>query len=116
MRDAGLDQPVIVQTARGGIETVVEAMRAGAVDFCVKPVSMERLKISIQNALKLGAMEEAVAKIRKSTNGTFTFDDMIGDSAAMTKVTKLGKRAATSTIPILIEGESGVGKEVFVIK
>ncbi len=113
MRDAGLDQPVIVQTARGGIETVVEAMRAGAVDFCVKPVSMERLKISIQNALKLGAMEEAVAKIRKSTNGTFTFDDMIGDSAAMTKVTKLGKRVATSTIPILIEGESGVGKEVF---
>lgn len=113
MREAGLDRPVIVQTARGGIDTVVAAMRAGAVDFCVKPVSMERLKISIQNALKLGAMEEAVAKIRKSTNGTFTFDDMIGESVAMAKITKLGKRAAASSIPILIEGESGVGKEVF---
>jgi DNA-binding NtrC family response regulator len=49
--------PVIVQTAHGGIEVVVSAMRAGAVDFVVKPASAERLQVSIENALKLGALE-----------------------------------------------------------
>ncbi|NRB29109.1 MAG: sigma-54-dependent Fis family transcriptional regulator [Rhizobiaceae bacterium] len=105
--------PVIVQTSKGGIETVVSAVRAGAVDFCVKPVSMERLKVSIQNALKVGAMEQVVQKIRKSSQGTFTFDDMVGSSPAMERAKKLGQRAADSNIPILLEGESGVGKEVF---
>lgn len=112
MREAQIDRPVIVQTAQGGIDTVVSAIRAGAVDFCAKPVSPERLKVSIQNALKLGAMEDAVSKIRKSSTGTFTFADMIAESPVMQKVVQLGQKAAASNIPILIEGESGVGKEV----
>ncbi len=112
MRNERLDRPVIVQTAQGGIETVVNAMRAGADDFVVKPVSPERLSVSIGNALKLGAMEVAVQKIRKTSEGTFTFDDMIAQSAAMEKVVRLGERGASSNIPVLIEGESGVGKEV----
>ena len=112
MRDLELQRPVIVQTSQGGIDTVVSAMRAGAQDFVVKPASPERLKVSIQNALKLGAMEDVVQKIRKTSSGTFTFADMIGSSVAMEKVVRLGERAAASQIPILIEGESGVGKEV----
>ena len=51
-------------------------------------------------------------KARKSAEGIFSFSDMIAESEAMTKVVQLGERAAASTIPILIEGESGVGKEV----
>ena len=112
IRELEIDCPVVVQTAEGGIDTVVAAIRAGAYDFCVKPVSIERLKISIQNAMKLGAMEDAVQKIRKTHNGTFTFNDMIAESVLMAKVINLGERAATSNIPILLEGESGVGKEV----
>ena len=54
------DLPVIVQTAQGSIETVIKAMRAGADDFVVKPVSPERLKISIQNLLKVNALTEEV--------------------------------------------------------
>ncbi|MEP1207583.1 MAG: sigma-54 dependent transcriptional regulator [Rhizobiaceae bacterium] len=113
LRENQLALPVIVQTSKGGIDTVVAAVRAGAVDFCVKPVSMERLKISIQNALKVGVMEQVVQKIRKSSQGTFTFTDMIGASPAMEKAKQLGQRGAGTSIPILIEGESGVGKEVF---
>ena len=75
--------PVIVQTSQGGIDTVVSAVRAGAVDFCVKSVSMERLKVSIQNALKVGAMEQVVKTIRKSSHGTFIFDDMVGSSQSV---------------------------------
>ncbi|MEN0040539.1 MAG: sigma-54 dependent transcriptional regulator, partial [Pseudomonadota bacterium] len=112
MREHGLTQPVIVQTSQGSIDTVVSAMRAGACDFCVKPVSFERLKVSIANAMKFEVMESAVRRVEKTGNGTFTFDDMIASSPAMDRAMGLGRRAAASTIPVLIEGESGVGKEV----
>lgn len=108
----GFTKPVLVQTAQGGIDTVVGAVRAGAVDFCVKPVSFERLKVSLQNALKLGEMENAVRRVQKSKAGSFTFDDMIAASEPMERVINLGLRAADSKIPVLLEGESGVGKEL----
>jgi DNA-binding NtrC family response regulator len=104
--------PVIVQTAHGGIETVVGAMRAGAVDFVVKPLSPERLQVSIENALKLGALEGEIARMKRTVAGTLTFRDIITKSAAMERVIRLGERAAASQIPILVEGESGVGKEL----
>jgi DNA-binding NtrC family response regulator len=104
--------PVIVLTAQGGIETVVKAMRAGADDFIVKPASPERVQVSIQNALKLTALSGEVSRLRKTTSGKFGFGDLIGDSSAMQEVVALGERAAQSNIPILITGESGVGKEV----
>ena len=104
--------PVIVQTAHGGIDTVVNAMRAGAVDFVVKPASAERLQVSIENALKLGALEGEIARMKRSATGTLTFRDIITRSPAMERVIRLGQRAAASQIPILIEGESGVGKEL----
>jgi DNA-binding NtrC family response regulator len=104
--------PVIVQTAHGGIDTVVTAMRAGAVDFVVKPVSIERLQVSIENALKLGALEGELSRLKRSASGTMTFADIVTRSPAMERVIGLGKRAAASHIPILVEGESGVGKEL----
>ena len=104
--------PVIVQTAHGGIETVVSAMRAGAADFVVKPVSPDRLHVSIENALRLGALEGELQRIKRSAAGTLTFSDIITRSPAMERVIALGRRAAASQIPILIEGESGVGKEL----
>ncbi len=106
------DLPVIVQTAQGSIETVIKAMRAGADDFVVKPVSPERLKISIQNLLKVNALTVEVKRLNKKVGGSLRFDDLIASSSAMTNVLRLGKRGAQSNIPILIEGESGVGKEM----
>ena len=104
--------PVIVQTAQGSIETVVQAMRAGADDFVVKPVSPERLKVSIQNALKVNALAGEITRIKKKVEGELTFDQLVLESPLMANVTRLGQRAAQSTIPVLIEGESGVGKEM----
>lgn len=106
------DMPVIVQTAQGSIETVVKAMRAGADDFVVKPVSPERLRVSIQNLLKVNKLTEEVKRLNSKVAGVMTFDELIANSPAMANVTKLGKRAAASNIPVLIEGESGVGKEM----
>jgi DNA-binding NtrC family response regulator len=112
LREARIELPVIVQTANGSIETVVTAMRAGAVDFVVKPVGAERLGVSIKNALRLGSLEEEVRRMKRRVEGTLTFRDLTTRSPDMTRVLRLAERAAKSNIPVLIEGESGVGKEV----
>ena len=104
--------PVIVLTAKGGIDSAVEAMRAGANDFLVKPASPERIAVSIRNQLKIGALSGEVTRLRKKTENRLSFDDLVASSAEMRQVFRLGQRAAQSTIPILIEGESGSGKEL----
>jgi DNA-binding NtrC family response regulator len=112
LRARGFNQPVVVVTATGGIDTVVQAMQAGAQDFFVKPAAPERIMVSIRNALQMGDLRGEVDRLKKRSSGRITFDEMIGASAAMTAVKRLGERAAKSTIPILILGESGVGKEL----
>ncbi|HXF52724.1 MAG TPA: sigma-54 dependent transcriptional regulator [Hyphomicrobiaceae bacterium] len=110
-RQAGMP-PVMVLTAHGSIDTAIAAMRAGAVDFVVKPASPERLEVSIRSALKIEALAGEISRIRKRAEGTLTFGDLIVRAESMQRVIALGKRAAASNIPVLIEGESGVGKEM----
>ncbi len=112
MREAGLDIPVIVQTAHGGIDNVVSVMRAGATDFVVKPASPERLQVSLRNALATKALAGELQRIKRKNDGTLGIADIITRSAAMQPVLKSAEKAAASTIPVLIEGESGVGKEL----
>ncbi len=64
LRQAAINVPVIVQTAHGGIDNVVSAMRAGAIDFVVKPVGVERLQVSLRNALNTSALEGELARIK----------------------------------------------------
>jgi DNA-binding NtrC family response regulator len=104
--------PIIVQTANGSIDAAISAMRAGAVDFVVKPTSIERLEVSIQSALKIEALQGEISRIKKKAEGTLTFADLIVGGQSMHRVIALGQRAAASNIPVLIEGESGVGKEL----
>jgi len=87
-------------------------MRAGAVDFVVKPVGAERLQVSLRNALATSALETEVQRIKRSREGTLGFKDIITRSPRMQAVLKTAEKAAASTIPVLIEGESGVGKEL----
>jgi len=113
IREAGLSIPVVVQTAHGGIDNVVSAMRAGAQDFVVKPVGIERLQVSLRNALNTSALKGELQRIRHSREGRLTFADIITRSETMAGVLRTAQKAAASTIPVLIEGESGVGKELF---
>lgn len=113
IRETGLTVPVIVQTAHGGIDNVVSAMRAGAQDFVVKPVGIERLQVSLRNALNASALKGELQRIRHSREGRLTFADIITRSETMAAVLRTAQKAASSTIPVLIEGESGVGKELF---
>jgi len=111
-RDLGIETPVIVQTAHGGIDNVVTAMRAGAADFVVKPVSPERLQVSLRNALASRALAGELSRMKRSRAGTLTFKDIVTRSARMHAVLRAAEKAATSQIPVHIAGESGVGKEL----
>ncbi len=104
--------PVVVLTAQAGVDTVVRAMRAGANDFVVKPVSPERLIVSLENALKIGTLTGQVQRLSRKIAGQVGFTDMIAEAASMKAVLDLARRASASNIPILVEGESGVGKEL----
>jgi DNA-binding NtrC family response regulator len=112
MRSLPRKYPTIAQTASGSIGAAIAAMRAGAVDFVVKPVSPERLEVSIKNALKIDALEGEIGRMKASARGELGFEDLIAGSEAMARVVDLGRRATKSSIPVLIEGESGVGKEL----
>jgi DNA-binding NtrC family response regulator len=112
LRQAAITVPVIVQTAHGGIDNVVSAMRAGAIDFVVKPVGAERLQVSLRNALNTSALEGELARLKHSRAGTLGFNDVITKSANMAAVIRMAEKAAASNIPVLISGESGVGKEL----
>ena len=106
------DLPVIVLTGKGSIDAVVSAMQSGARDFVVKPASPERIIVSIRNALEINNLVGEVTRLKKTTDGALQFTDLIGNATTMRSVIAMGERGAKANIPILITGESGVGKEV----
>ena len=112
MRERNIAVPAIVQTAHGSIEAVISAMRAGAIDFVVKPVGAERLQVSIKNALRVDALEDELRRATRRNAGELGFRDIVSRAESMTRTVRLAERAAKSNIPVLIEGESGVGKEL----
>ncbi|MGF1604973.1 MAG: sigma-54-dependent transcriptional regulator [Rhodothalassiaceae bacterium] len=108
------DLPVIVLTAHASVNRVVDAMRAGASDFLAKPASPERIRQAVAAALKrerlVGEVDGLAEHVGRSGRG---FKALVGDAPAMCTAIDAAARAARSTVPVLIEGESGVGKEVF---
>lgn len=104
--------PVIMLTAHSSIHTVVDAMRAGASDFIVKPASAERIRTAIDAGLETTELVGEIEPMQKglSVSG---FDSLVGDGPAMSQALSLARKAASASIPVLIDGESGVGKEVF---
>ena len=113
LRESGARLPVIVLTADGSITRAVEAMRAGATDFLVKPAGPERLDVSIRNALALSELSTEVRRLVRAEENRLAFDDLIAASPRTREAIALARRVARSDIPVLIEGESGTGKEVF---
>ena len=106
------DLPIVVLTLKAGVDTVVEVMRAGALDFILKPVSPDRLEVSINNALKMATLTGEVSRLARRAANVMDISDLVAESPAMRRTLELAQRAAASNIPILIEGRSGVGKEV----
>ena len=103
---------VLMMTAYGNIETAVEAMKRGAVDFLTKPVNIERLEVLMQRALKTRTLEVEAKQLHERLDDRFNFERIIGSSAKLKEVIDRVKLVAPSRATILIEGESGTGKEL----
>jgi DNA-binding NtrC family response regulator len=102
---------VLMMTAYGNIDTAVEAMRRGAVDFLTKPVNIERLDLLIRRALKAKTLEVEVKQLHERLDEKFDLEGIIGDSPLLKEIIERVKKVAQSKATVLIEGESGTGKE-----
>jgi len=101
--------PVIMISGHGTIKIAVEATKIGAFDFIEKPPDLNRLLISVRNALSRNELIEENRRIRSELNNV---TEMIGDSAAISRIKKTIGKVAPSTSRVLITGENGTGKEL----
>ena len=113
LRAANIQTPVLVMTADGSISRAVDAMRAGANDFLIKPVGPERLDVSIRNALAMSDLSTEVRRLSRAEENRLSFEELVAVASTTRDAISMARRAARSDIPILIEGESGTGKEIF---
>ena len=104
--------PVVVMTAFGSIETAVEAMKAGAVDFLPKPFSLDHLMTVVNKALELRTLRDENRELRAELSQRYEFDDMVGHSEGMREIFSTIMRVAPTRATVLLCGESGVGKDM----
>jgi DNA-binding NtrC family response regulator len=102
----------IMMTAYGSVETAVEAMRRGAFDFLTKPVSLEKLEILIKRALQSRHIEEENVVLHERLDKKYSFNGIVGNSIGLTDVLDKVKLVAPSKATVLLEGETGTGKEL----
>ena len=104
--------PVILVTAFATVETAVEAMKAGAFDYLKKPFEPEELDIVVARAVEHARIVKDNARLRTALSGAFDVNGIVGKSQGMKDVVAMLERIAPSDVPILIEGESGTGKDL----
>ena len=102
-------QLVIMMSGHGSIETAVKATRLGAFDFIEKPLSLEKVLLSIQNAMKIGQLVAENQALKEKISHDY---QMIGSSTAINQLKEQIKMAAPSSGWVLINGENGTGKEL----
>jgi DNA-binding NtrC family response regulator len=112
LRGQDSQTPVIVMTAFGSIETAVEAMKAGAVDFLPKPFSLDHLMTVVNKALEVRTLRDENRELRAELSQRYEFDNIIGRSAAMREIFATIERVAPTRATVLLCGESGVGKDM----
>lgn len=104
--------PVIVITAYGSIAQAVEALKAGALDYIVKPFDVEELKILVARGLERKHLEQENILLKKDLKEKYKFDNMIGKSRLMQEIYLLIDKVAGTDSTVLVTGESGTGKEM----
>jgi len=107
--DQGVSSQFIMISAHGNIETAVEATKIGAFDFIEKPPDLNRLLVTIKNALDKSDLVEETKKLRKKVSGVV---EIVGESAAIKEVKKTLERVAPTEARVLITGPNGTGKEL----
>jgi len=103
---------VIMMTAYTSTESAVEAMKRGAYDYVSKPFDVEELKVVVQKALEKAQLVDENVYLRRELEGKYGFSNIIGRSRRMLEIFSLVERVAKTTSTVLIQGETGTGKEL----
>jgi len=104
--------PVVVMTAFSSIETAVEAMKAGAVDFLPKPFSLDHLMAVVTRSMEVRQLRDENRQLREELDHRYQFDNIVGRSPAMREIFATIERVAPTRATVLLAGESGVGKDL----
>ena len=112
VREQHVDSAFLIMTGFGTVDTAVEAMKLGAVDFVQKPFFRDELLMRVKAASERRQLARQVDLLQRQIRGTGTLDALVGDSEAMRRVKDLIVRAAAAPGTVLITGETGTGKEL----
>ena len=104
--------PVIILSAAGQTKTVVEAMKMGAADFLVKPFEEQELELAIENVVEKQKLKEEVKTLKRQLDSYVEAGDILTTNPKLLKIKEIAKHVADTDVPVLVTGESGVGKEV----
>src|SRR5689334_11329070 len=112
IRDNQQETTVIMITAFGSVETAVEAMKSGAYDYVTKPIDYEGLVLAVHRAMERQSLLEEVRSLRSALDERYGFEGIVGNSKALLRVLDQAARVAQRDATVLIQGETGTGKEV----
>src|SRR5438132_1510286 len=104
--------PVIILSAAGQTKTVVDAMKMGAADFLVKPFEEQELELAIENVIEKQKLKEEVKTLKRQLDSYVEAGDILSTNPKVLRIKEIAKQVADTDVPVLISGESGVGKEV----
>ncbi len=104
--------PVVIMTAFATVETAIEAMKSGAFDYLKKPFEPDELELVVNRAVEHGRLRRENARLKDALGSAFSVQGMVGESTAMKELLRVAERIAPSEVPVLIEGESGTGKDL----
>src|SRR5213078_852984 len=104
--------PVIILSAAGQTKTVVEAMKMGAADFLVKPFEEQELELAIQNVLEKQKLKEEVKTLKRQLDSYVDAGNILSTNPKVLRIKEIAKQVADTDVPVLVSGESGVGKDV----
>jgi two-component system response regulator AtoC len=106
------DAPALILTAFAGIETAIDALRAGAYDYLSKPFRMEEIRLVVRRALEQRRLRAENLRFQQELRDRYRFENIVGLSPQMVEVYRLAARAAVTDATVLIQGETGTGKEL----
>ncbi|UCG63029.1 MAG: sigma-54-dependent Fis family transcriptional regulator [Candidatus Zixiibacteriota bacterium] len=106
------DQDLIVMTAYASVDTAIEAMKHGAVDYITKPFKVDEIKLVIEKSISRKNLEKENTNLKKQLKGDNSFDNFIGTSDVVVQLKKTAGRIAVTDSTVLIRGESGTGKDL----
>jgi len=104
--------PIVIMTAYASVETAVEALKKGAYDYLTKPLDFDELRLTLERAMEHCSLKEENRLLKESLGDRFDRRNLLGRSAAMTRLLDTAAQVAPSEATVLVTGESGTGKEM----